>query len=214
MLISDLEKRIASLEAVSAQMVRVGKVVTTYPDRGTVRIRIGDADGLTSYTLPVLFKKTMHDKDYQLPDVGEQVLAIFLPYGLEQGFILGAFYSSADTVPVASQDKWHKLFKDGTWLEYDRASHALTGVIKGSLDLRVDTAAVIDVGGDLSATAGGDLTAKTAAAALVEAATTLRLKAPSVIIAGNLSTTGFGGGAGVNTVTGSLMVTAEIGGDR
>lgn len=200
--IAALEKRLAALESRLEQVARVGIVVTTYPERATVRIRLGDADGLTSYELPVLFRKTQDDKEYQLPDIGEQVLAVFLPGGLEQGFVIGAFYSRADLVPVASQDKWHKRFKDGTWLEYDRASHSLTADVKGSVEVKVATTAMVD--------AGGDLTAKTAAAALVEAATTLRLRAPNVIIEGNLSTTGFGGGAGINTVTGSMAVTAEI----
>lgn len=125
-MIARLEKRLADLEARMRQMVRIGKVTTVYPDRSRVRVRVPDADSLVSYELPVLSQKTQDDKFYALPDVGEQVVCVFLPYGLEQGFVVGAFFSQADTVPVNDQDKYHIRFKDGTTVEYDRRRHQLT----------------------------------------------------------------------------------------
>ena len=80
-----------------------------------------------------------------MPDVGEHVLCAFLPIGVEQGFVLGALFSRADATPVADQDKRHVEFEDGTWLQYDRKAHTLSGVIKsGSVKLCIEGQAVVE----------------------------------------------------------------------
>ncbi len=104
-------------------LVRIGVVTQSFPDRGTVKVHLTDVDDEISYELPVVYRKTLNDKDYWMPDIGEHVVCLFSGQGLEQGFILGAIYSDADAVPVSSQDKWHKTFEDGTVIEYDRAAH-------------------------------------------------------------------------------------------
>ncbi|MDT4867952.1 phage baseplate assembly protein V [compost metagenome] len=58
-----------------------------------------------------------------MPDIGEQV-ALLLDTTGDDGWVLGALYSEADPPPVASRDKWHRRFKDGAMIEYDRAGHA------------------------------------------------------------------------------------------
>jgi phage baseplate assembly protein V len=85
----------------------------------------------------VLVPKAHSDKFYRLPDVGEQVLCVFLPSGVEQGFAIGALYSRADATPAASQDRHIVQYADGTRTEYDRASHTITITIG-------DTAATLD----------------------------------------------------------------------
>jgi phage baseplate assembly protein V len=135
----DLEQRVISLEKQLNQTVRVGQVTSIDTAAGTARVILPDSDGVASYDLPVLFQKTQNDKYYTMPDIGEQVLCIFLPNGQEQGFILGSFFSGPDSVPVTSPDKTHIRFKDGTWLEYDRRAHLLKGhVVNGEIHLIAD----------------------------------------------------------------------------
>lgn len=117
------EELIQAVYLVLSQAIRIGIVTKTDPGKKTVRALFNDADQMESYDLKVLAHKTHLDKCYWMPDVGEQVLCICLPFGHEQGFVLGAFYSKEDTVPVVSQDKRHVLFNDGTFFEYDRAEH-------------------------------------------------------------------------------------------
>ncbi len=131
----DLEKRIAALEARVDQMIRTGTVVSVDMTAGTVRVQCQDADGLSTFHLPVLFRKTLADKEYVMPDVGEHVLCVFLPFGLSQGFVVGAFYSSVDAVPVVSMDKWHIRFKNGATLEHDRNSGRFSMDLTGDLDI-------------------------------------------------------------------------------
>ena len=131
----DIEKRVIALEKQLNQTVRIGKVTSIDPAAGTARVVLPDSDGVVSYNLPVLFQKTQDDKFYTMPDLGEQVLCLFLPNGQEQGFILGSFFSQMDSPPVNDPDKTHIKFKDGTILEYDRKGHKLTANVKGAVDI-------------------------------------------------------------------------------
>ncbi len=124
-MIQSIANRLTRMEERFNHFVRAGVVVSTNPGTGTVRVQFADADDLVSHDLPVLVPKTMEDKHYHMPDVGEQVLAIFLPLGLEQGFVLGSFYSKGDPVPVTDQNLHHVKFRDGTTVDYDRAKHLL-----------------------------------------------------------------------------------------
>ncbi|MCP4747306.1 MAG: phage baseplate assembly protein V [Desulfobacteraceae bacterium] len=137
-------EKIAALEAKLNQIIRVGKVAAYYPKKGAVRVELGDADGLVSYTLPVLYPKTSHDKFYWMPDIDEQVLCVFLPFGLEQGFVVGSLYSKVDTTPVQSKDKALIRFKDNAVFEYDRAGHCLTINVPGNAKINFDGGAEIN----------------------------------------------------------------------
>lgn len=140
-----LEERIRHLEEMIRHVVRVGTVVSRSPDAGTVRVQLADADRLVSYDLPVLQRQTLKNKDYAIPDVGEQMLCVFLPFGIEQGFVLGAMFSKADATPIADPDKRHVEFEDGTWFQYDRKAHVLSGVIEsGSVHLQIAQTAQIE----------------------------------------------------------------------
>lgn len=118
------------------ELVRVGVVTNTYPQTGTVRVHLVDVDDSVSYELPMLFRKTFNDKEYWMPDIGEHVVCLFSGQGLEQGFVLGAIYCTADPVPVSSQDKCHITFNDGTVIEYDRAAHKLLADVKGDIEVK------------------------------------------------------------------------------
>lgn len=141
-MISELDERVRALESLLANVVRVGVVVSTDPAAHTVRVTFGDRDNIVSNPLPVLAPKAHRDKFYRLPDVGEQVLCVFLPSGVEQGFAIGALYSRADATPAASQDKHVVQYADGTRFEYDRASHTHQITI-GPTSITVDRAHIL-----------------------------------------------------------------------
>ena len=169
----ELVERLDALEARVDNMVRVGHVVGIDEGRGTVRVRFGDADGTISYDLPVLFPKTHHDQCLHMPDLDEHVICVFLPNGQQEGFVLGAFYSASDVVPLPSRDKRRIDFKDGSWFEYDRAAHQLSGHVEGgSARLTVDREAILEAGEAIRATA------------------------PVIHLMGNVSQTGRDGGMG------------------
>jgi len=131
----ELENRIKQLESIVMRSDRVGRVINVYPNKGTVRVEIDDIDNVKSYELPIIFQKTGNDKFYCMPDIHEHVLVKFLPNGLEQGFVIGSFYSSEDKPPVTDPDKYHVKFSDGSFMEYDRKSHELEINIKGKITI-------------------------------------------------------------------------------
>jgi phage baseplate assembly protein V len=96
---------------------------------GTVRVKFPQHQNLVSFWLTVIYGKTQDDKDFWLPDLGEQVACI-MDQNLEDGVVLGAVYSSVDVPPAgATVNTYIKSFSDGTVIKYDRASHALTAAL-------------------------------------------------------------------------------------
>lgn len=96
-----------------------------------VRVTLPECDNLKSNWLAVLQRNSQDNKDYWLPDMGEQV-EILLDDNGEDGVVLGAVYSTVDTAPVASRDKRYVQFSDGAAFEYDRSTHQLT--INGGIE--------------------------------------------------------------------------------
>jgi len=131
----ELEERVRRLEEKTDRLVRVGVVTQVYPEKGSVRVLLPDADKEVSYELPVLVRKTLKDKDYWLPDVGEHVVCVFLPIGQEQGFVVGAFYSEVDKVPVISQDIKRIEFRNGDYMEYDRKNKKIRIFTQGTVEI-------------------------------------------------------------------------------
>jgi phage baseplate assembly protein V len=176
------------------ELVRVGIVTQRYPERGAVRVHLVDVDEQVSYELPVIFRKTLKDKDYWMPDINEQVVCLFSGQGLEQGFVLGAIYSESDAVPVSSNDKWHKVFEDGTVIEYDRVAHKLTA----------------DVKGDIEVNATGECDADVQGTVVVKSASSITLKAPSINIQSYTGESAAGYFTGDFSMIGNLNVQGNI----
>ncbi|QST27717.1 phage baseplate assembly protein V [Escherichia albertii] len=120
-----------------------------------VRVTLPECDDLRTNWLPILQRNTQNNKDYWLPDIGEQVEVLLDDNG-EDGVVLGAVYSSVDTPPVTDKDKRYVRFSDGATIEYDRKQHRLTITapqvdIKGNVSVTGNISAsgsIIDAGGN------------------------------------------------------------------
>lgn len=126
-------------------MIKVGKVVAVDARTCRVRVQLPDNDGVVTYWLPVVVNKSQKDKFYWLPDIGEEVVCVFLEHGIEQGFVLGAIYNEKDKVPVASKEKFHIRFEDGTWIEYDRKAHKLTATVNGDIEITANSQKIASI---------------------------------------------------------------------
>jgi phage baseplate assembly protein V len=140
------------------ELVRVGIVTNRYPDRGTVRVQLVDVDEQVSYEIPVIFSKTLKDKAYYMPDIGEHVVCLFSGQGLEQGFCLGAIYSVSDAVPKSDNNIMHIRFEDGTIIEYDRKSHKLLADVKGDIEIKATGRADVECQGQIYIKSATDIT--------------------------------------------------------
>ena len=165
-----------------SQMIRVGFVNARQPEKMRVKVTVRDTTGAQLGTdwLPVLCPRASGDMQYDLPDIGDQVLCLFLPYGLEQGFVVGTMYGK-QVPPVQSGDKWHRKFADGTTLEYDRASHKLTANVKGDVDITTTGSVSGKILGALNAEATGEVN--------VSSSAQMNLNAPVMALGGGGSAT-------------------------
>lgn len=163
-----------------------------------VRVVFQDQDGMVSDWLPVMQKKTLHDKVYWLPDLDEHVVCL-MDENEEAGVVLGAIYSDADAPAISSQDKYQVKFQDGTTIEYDRAAHKLRADVKGDIE--------VIASGDLTATVQGSMTGT------VTGNTTLTTPTftvnGNVVINGGL-TQGKGSAGGTATMQGPVTVTNDV----
>jgi phage baseplate assembly protein gpV len=131
--IIEYRERFASLNPT----FRVGIVQQQDPAHAKVRVVFPDYDEMISWWLPVVFAKTQDDKVYWIPDIGEQVVCL-MDLRDEAGAVLGAIYSSADTPPVNSANKFHLGFKDGAHFDYDRVAHLLDLLFEDTTELKYD----------------------------------------------------------------------------
>jgi len=147
-LLRDIERRLRNLEVLASNILKIGKVVNRYPDKGTVRVefeKASEEDKTISYELSVLQPKTLKDKFYYMPEEGEYVLCVFLPYAPDIGFVIGAYYNSVIPTPISDNNKWHKTFEDGTILEYDKKSHKLTAIVNGDIEITANNTTITTI---------------------------------------------------------------------
>lgn len=117
-----------------ASIIRVGQVSSVNPAKHTARVIFSDQDEIVSYELQVAAKNTFKNKDYNLPDVNEQVLCIFLPISLSQGFIICSLYNDEDQPADNNQNVRSMSFADGTRIEYNRNTHKLKVSCVGDIE--------------------------------------------------------------------------------
>lgn len=108
-------------------IIRIGCVSSVDPQQCTARVTFNDKDGMVSNDLPIIVPCSKSNKAYWLPDIDTQVLCIFLPNpsgnGINDGYIVGAFYSDVDT-PAENGPKIKSLkFDDGSYVRYDGAGN-------------------------------------------------------------------------------------------
>jgi phage baseplate assembly protein V len=137
---------------------RVGLVQAQDVINCRLRVTFPDRDQLTSWWLPMVIPKSQNDKAYWLPDIGEQVVCM-MDARDEDGAVLGAIYSQADTTPVQDSNKVHWSFKDGSAFEYDRSNHVLSFALpQATLTIQASGAAItIDKQGNVTIVPAGQV---------------------------------------------------------
>ena len=122
------------------ELVRIGIISSTNPKKNTVRVTFPDKDNLVSGDLRIIHRGSIGNRDYWMPDVGEEVVCIF-PTNDESyfdGYVIGTLFNDKEPPNANSQDVTRIDFKDGTSIEYDREKHALKVECKGTLEIKCD----------------------------------------------------------------------------
>lgn len=105
-------------------MLRFGIVSQINPINVEARVNF-EEDESTSYWLPILQTKTLNDKFYAMPDVGEQV-ACLMDENSEDGVILGAIYSSEDKAVINTEKQLSINLEDDSFINANKENKTLT----------------------------------------------------------------------------------------
>lgn len=105
-------------------MLRFGIVSQINPVLAQARVNFAD-DESTSYWLPIIQNKTMKDKFFVMPDIGEEV-ACLMDENSEDGVILGAIYSSVDLPVVTSEKQISVNLENSSLINIDKETNTLT----------------------------------------------------------------------------------------
>ncbi len=122
-------------------MVRTGTVSAVYPKTDTVRVVFDDKDNTTSPELHVLHRFSGKNKDYWMPDLGDQVLCIFNnnDKNFSTGWVLGSYFTEKQPPQVASADIMRIDFADGSYIEVNRADGSLQVNFTGPVTINGST---------------------------------------------------------------------------
>ena len=161
------------------QLIRIGVVSSIDPAKHTARVCFEEDGNIESYDLQVLARNSFANKDYNMPDLNEDVLCVFLPQGPENGFIIGAVYAGEVTTPTSNADIRMVQFNDDTRATYNRASHELDVVIAGThthadrqtVDVTTPSSINLTTGGNISIKASGTIDVNAGGALTINGAT-------------------------------------------
>jgi phage baseplate assembly protein V len=138
-------------------LLRIGTVSSIDYGAGTVRVIIEDQDEIVTDDLPML------SHEYEMPNVGEVVLCLFLGTGNANGFCLGRFYYDDEAPVWSGQNIFYKRFLKDAYIKYDKSSKTFTLcaseiIFDGNVSITGNLAVAgnASVGG--TATIGGDAT--------------------------------------------------------
>ena len=118
-------------------MIRTGTVSAVYPENGTARVVFDDKDDTTSPELHIVHRFSGTNKDYWVPDIGDQVVCIFAnnDTNFSTGWSLGSYFTDKHPPQVASPDIMRLDFADGSFLEYNRGNSSLTIKVMGQIKI-------------------------------------------------------------------------------
>jgi len=128
-------------------MIRIGRVSSVDEANGTVRVVIDDQQGIVTNELPMLAF------EYDMPNVGDLVLCVFLGNGISSGVCLGRYFNNTDSPPVTNKNIWAKDFGDGTSIQYNKTTQELSITTEGDLKLTVGGNLTVNVAGIITTTA-------------------------------------------------------------
>lgn len=118
-------------------MVRTGTVSAVFPAEGMARVVFDDKDNTTSPKLHILHRFSGKNKDYWVPDIGDQVVCIFAnnDSNFSTGWILGSYFTERQPPQVANPDIMRLDFSDGSFFEYNRGTKSLHISVVGNITI-------------------------------------------------------------------------------
>ena len=101
-------------------IIRIGDISAVHEKDGTVEVVFSDKSDIVTDPLPYLAF------EYNMPQVKDRVLCVFLGNGIASGFCLGKFFSPKSPPPVQDKNIYYKDYFGEAFLKYDKNSKTLT----------------------------------------------------------------------------------------
>jgi len=122
-------------------MLRTGTVASVNVANNTARVKFDDKDGIASPELHILHRCSGKNKDYWVPDIGDQVLCIFNnnDKNFSTGWIMGSYFTETQPPQVQSKDIMRMDFAGGSFIEVDRAAGSLKINFTGPITINGST---------------------------------------------------------------------------
>jgi phage baseplate assembly protein gpV len=105
-------------------VLKFGIITKIDPITARARVKFAEDDH-QSFWLPILQAKTMNDKFYVLPDIGEQA-ACLMDENFEDGVVLGTIYSSEDIPKNQTTNEIALNLENGSFANIDKENDVLT----------------------------------------------------------------------------------------
>ncbi|MBP2655896.1 MAG: phage baseplate assembly protein [Firmicutes bacterium] len=149
------------MDSQTKNLFRVGTVSAIDEANQLVRVAFDDLDDTVSPWLQVAAWGAYTDDNYWLPDPDEQVLCLFMPTGNSDGYVLFSVRGTDNAPSNGAQGRRYIKFGDGSTVQFDRSSSAMTIDCKGAVT--ITAASGVAISGDVtvtgSITASGDVSA-------------------------------------------------------
>ena len=107
--------------------------IVTESKIGYAKVQFPDLDDMQTQWLAINYAFTLGKREAYALAVGTQVNCL-MDANLEEGTILGARYSEADTPPTSNSATYLMAFEGGGHLEFDGAGHAIVKSADITLD--------------------------------------------------------------------------------
>ena len=105
-------------------LIKIGTVESINYKNGTARLLYEELDNSLSFDLPIIAN------EYNMPNVGDQVVAIFLSQDNLQGFIVGRPFSDDNMPSNGKENIIRKDYDEDNFIEYDKNTETLTINVK------------------------------------------------------------------------------------
>ena len=149
-----------------SDIIRIGQVSSVDPETCRARVAFDDLNDMVSADLPILQDNTVKAKTYHLPEVGEHVLCVFLPSGMQTGYIIGSYYTDGNMPKKTGAGIYYAEYEDGTVIEYDINTSTLT----------------VDAAKDITIKTAGNINVQAAGAISIHSDTSITMSAPKIDI--------------------------------
>lgn len=123
-------------------MLRIGLISEIDPAKCYARVKFIDNE-IVSDWLQVVVMGAVSNQFFHIFDINEQV-ACLMDENDEEGVILGALFNDKKMPENGSKDVVRVSFSDGSFIEYDRASHEYNINVKGKINIKSEGETSVD----------------------------------------------------------------------